>query len=574
MIPFGQEEAERQQRGAIREKDRGLNDGTQHESVEGLEAEETTNGETKGRFEGRWTKQGNPAWAHREVEDRREVVRDRGWRDRDRQGDRDWTRRDRNEKVEREPEWMGDYEPDVKTQIHTQEDFQRWKEQMKASGGQAEERAVRSEEKAPPQEEAPVLLKKIDSSMLPAALNKLFGQWGEEKPENAATQDGVPLSRPPNAKPKSSKFAGFFAPKEDPAPKQPEPPAVSASTAASPSGLSEDKEGFQRILQMLGGSTISSKPSKQEGASPQQSRPLSLDAKSDNPLANLFLSGQGTGIRPSGGPIPEQSRQSGQGAGLISPMFNDAFTQGSSTAHRQLPRENDQHPLGEEQRPQPFQPQGREGTQVPPRPVERSTPLSRDSEFLLKLMQQPRPPSNEPRATQNTPRQPPDPNFSIFLDDKPPKVSGQPQPQPQKPQHKKPRIPPPGFADNLNFGPGRRQSDATQDQMSRQAYPRPPPGLFEDPALQHELRRHPTDDPARYSQTHGTLGQPSALDNFSPYRTNPRSNKTTPSHPHPASTSPHVTPPSHPVSPASPTPCRSTLHSAHHLHPTTTHAAE
>jgi hypothetical protein len=81
----------------------------------------------------------------------------------------------------------------------------------------------------------------------------LFGIWGKE---NAPAD----ASAPPKAKPKgkSSRFTSLFASTEEP-PKAPQdvaptppPPGHSANGSKD-----EDKEGFQRILQMLGSSNIS-----------------------------------------------------------------------------------------------------------------------------------------------------------------------------------------------------------------------------------------------------------------------------------------------------------------------------
>ena len=69
-------------------------------------------------------------WFKKDNGDTEEYARDEkppDWR-RDRR-DRDW---DRQPKAEAEPEWMDAAEPEEPFQARTQEDFQRWKEKMKA----------------------------------------------------------------------------------------------------------------------------------------------------------------------------------------------------------------------------------------------------------------------------------------------------------------------------------------------------------------------------------------------------------------------------------------------------------
>ncbi len=52
--------------------------------------------------------------------------------------DREWAR---GGKVEQDPEWMSSPESEEKKQSHTQEDFERWKERMRASATPAEDKA-------------------------------------------------------------------------------------------------------------------------------------------------------------------------------------------------------------------------------------------------------------------------------------------------------------------------------------------------------------------------------------------------------------------------------------------------
>ena len=98
------------------------------------------NGHGRGRNDSSWFRNNDepPTPRERISNGDRYADRSRGWRekddrnDRDRgdRGDRRWERdRDRDQRQEREPEWM-DEPAEEKNQVHTAEDFQKWKEQM------------------------------------------------------------------------------------------------------------------------------------------------------------------------------------------------------------------------------------------------------------------------------------------------------------------------------------------------------------------------------------------------------------------------------------------------------------
>ncbi|RMJ21839.1 hypothetical protein PHISP_07287, partial [Aspergillus sp. HF37] len=88
----------------------------------------------RGRFEGSWFRDDN-ADGH-DGEEEKPPMRNREWR-RDRHGaDREWHR---GSKFEQEPEWLDSTEPDEprRGHTHTQQDFERWKEKMKAGSAQS-----------------------------------------------------------------------------------------------------------------------------------------------------------------------------------------------------------------------------------------------------------------------------------------------------------------------------------------------------------------------------------------------------------------------------------------------------
>lgn len=219
----------------------------------------------RSRFEGSWFRDDN-GHVGPDGEEERPSYRNREWR-RDRHGaDRDWTR---GSKFEQEPEWLDSTEPEEPRRVHTQEDFQRWKEKMKAGSAQAQE----GEKKEPPVENVTGETPKAENRPTDGeifshggaplqsdmTMERFFGLLGEKKPTPAMSSPSPiesPAKEKPAAKPmKSSRFAGLFSPTPESRLKEPEPqagikPTPSPNTASSDA----DQEGFQRILQMLGSS--------------------------------------------------------------------------------------------------------------------------------------------------------------------------------------------------------------------------------------------------------------------------------------------------------------------------------
>ncbi|KAL4784182.1 hypothetical protein BJX76DRAFT_327937 [Aspergillus varians] len=212
----------------------------------------------RARHEGSWFRD-EPAQDVPETEEEKASVRSRDWR-RDRHGaDREWTR---GVKLEQDPEWMDASEREEPRRVHTQEDFERWKEKMKAGSSQPQP----EERKESPTEQIPESVQKSETrptdgeifsptgaALQDTTMERFFGLLGDTKP---AQDMGSPLPSEPLTKKeatlgklgKSSRFAGLFSPPLGSPAKEPESPISSQSPAPD-----ADQEGFQRILQMLGG---------------------------------------------------------------------------------------------------------------------------------------------------------------------------------------------------------------------------------------------------------------------------------------------------------------------------------
>lgn len=231
----------------------------------------------RSRLEGSWFRDDNTNHGH-DAEDEKPSIRNREWR-RDRHGaDRDWTR---GSKFEQGPEWLDPTEPEEPRRVHTQQDFERWKERMKAASAQAHG----EDRKDPPAEKVTDTAPKAEprptdgeifsyggvSLQTDATMERFFGLLGEKKPAPAmgspSPLDSPSRERSAAAKPaKSSRFAGLFSPPPEAHAKGPEIQTSGKTPSPNPSTTDADQEGFQRILQMLGGS-------RSNNATPQNDHP-------------------------------------------------------------------------------------------------------------------------------------------------------------------------------------------------------------------------------------------------------------------------------------------------------------
>ncbi|KZF23291.1 hypothetical protein L228DRAFT_237872 [Xylona heveae TC161] len=435
----------------------------------------------RGRNEPSWFKDDN-AQGTRDKEGIKESVRDREWRDRDRRDDREWikgTRVDRADRAEHNPEWMETSTPFEKKQTHTQEDLQKWKERMKASAASATSTPKEEVEQQSilPERPASGLVKgdiaKPDSPIImDNSFDKFLGLWNEptKRAESASSESSPALAKKETKGGKASRFTSFFAPQDDVPYRASEQPSLAASPSVQKDeSSSEDKQAFQRILQMLGGSSINSGTSTPHGPPPgpadDSSQPLSASAVSPT--------------RPPPG-LQSLFSHSRQSSGAINPKGA--------------------------------------GSQ----PSRGSTPANKDSEFLLKLMQQSRSPpavsEQSPPAFRGVgvggPPQPLDlqgaqrPMDDVAKSSKSP--GGFPLPLFDQLQgHHRPPPPPSSERRDIN--------ENVADGARKKGPPGPPPGFFDDP-LAGFARRPPIDSPQRGPSIPPPPGlqRPPGLDNMPP----------------------------------------------------------
>ncbi|KKA16190.1 hypothetical protein T310_10224 [Rasamsonia emersonii CBS 393.64] len=255
----------------------------------------------RARYEQSWFRDEGASDAAENNEEEKPSIRNREWR-RDRQApDRDWNR---GARFEQEPEWMDSMERDDTKQAHTQEEFQRWKESMKARPQTEEKKETVPEQATPTAQKAEA--KHLDGELfhstalqMDSGLDKFFGLLGETKPsQDAATPGSTDSNKRDSAsitKPgKSSRFAGFFSPPPDSTNKEAESKAQPDRSTATDA----DQEGFQRILQMLENSKSrnttphvdsSQQPRPPPLAQPEPTRPAAFSSPTRQ---HEYMSGQ------------------------------------------------------------------------------------------------------------------------------------------------------------------------------------------------------------------------------------------------------------------------------------------
>ncbi|KAJ5177546.1 uncharacterized protein N7500_000245 [Penicillium coprophilum] len=267
----------------------------------------------RSKYEGSWFRdeQGQEGASPAvDVDDDKPPLRNREWRqNQTRHGtEREWNR---GAKFEQEPEWLDANDRDEPRRAHTQEDFERWKERMKAGSGPSAQTPAHAEEKreAHVEEQKPEARRtdgEIFSNsgaqfMSDDSMERFFGLLGDSKAQPQTPEVSTPVAADPIVKKepspfpgkpgKSSRFAGLFSPMPESPVREPEPtpyfnappqhqpqhyqqPQPAPESMSFPS-YSADQEGFQRILQMLGGQR-SENATPHEMGMPQQQRTMSM----------------------------------------------------------------------------------------------------------------------------------------------------------------------------------------------------------------------------------------------------------------------------------------------------------
>ncbi|CAI6090905.1 unnamed protein product [Clonostachys chloroleuca] len=443
-------------------------------------------------------KNGTEAWHKsknsegRVPEKRERIDRAKNWRERDqeseiqdqgnaRNADRRWGG---DRRVEREPEWL-DEPADLKGEARTQQDFQKWMEDMKKTKtGQPPS----NESSAIPHEhsfEEPPASAPIITEQGPDKFFMAFGSKNSTEVSSPGDQPEVAASRPKPAG-KSSRFTSFFqnhevrteppTPMAAPPPpmglnmlQQPQPSALGPLTPAAPQD--EEKQAFQQLLAKLQKHSMSATPpGPSPFMAPGQPNPAMEAAKKAQMPASPFeaLLG-GAGRPPPQQPheihAPRPQLQTARPEQLLQDLVGHhqrVSSRGSGRPDEGAARNNSNTEFlmnlmragsGSTESQLHKQP-------PPPKGGEREVDFGRDGRGLPRQVRPPPPPGfplEEGEYMPNPPtilqRPPPPPG----LDQMPPNWMGgggvqlPPLQPPQQPQQRGPMLPPPGLAG----GPGR-----------------------------------------------------------------------------------------------------------------------
>ncbi|KAI9745705.1 MAG: hypothetical protein M1818_001241 [Claussenomyces sp. TS43310] len=388
-------------------------------------------------------------------------------------GDRRW---DRDARQERDPEWM-DEPADERKQAHTQEDFQKWKERMKASNGNtsAEEDVPRVDipdvagqnvffglEK--PKAEIPLTPLLMDTGP-----DKFFGMWAAKQDigtESVITSKKEGKSQV-NTGGRASRFTSFFTtPQEDSQRRQTEPipPVPKLPTQEN----TREKEEFQKLLQKLQSQSFGlSSPST--SANPAlQATPLSLQEKSLN--GSIATQESLQQYRPE---RQEPSRSSNRGSQQhLQDLLNQRQSAGSSASSR--PEQVLQDLVNQRQNALS---QASSRTDPPP---------NRNAEFLMGLMQNARAAPEPLRSEQlmmRMPAAPQQPDRQMQqLADREQELQREQRERSASQRLRRPEAPP-GFYDDGAFqrGPQPQHDSNARAAQPTQILQRPPPGLDQQP---------------------------------------------------------------------------------------------
>ncbi|TVY83795.1 hypothetical protein LSUE1_G001902 [Lachnellula suecica] len=459
------------------------------------------NGTGRGRNEPSWFKEKEntdapPAPKDRNSNGDRLVDRSRGWREKEREdrgdrggergnerghdrGERRW---DKDQRQEREPEWLAEAEEE-RNQAHTQEDFQRWKDQM-----QGKDKATTSKTPAaePPMNTNTgggffeIQKPKVET---PLAINlgpdKFFHKFTptQELSPDTGTE---PKESAPKAKTtgKASRFTSFFTPQEEPPRRQTEPPPAAMPPPPPTGGLeslfqtsnpqSNEKEAFQALLRKLHQGNDSTPPLNIA----MQPKPPAPEKQHSVPISSPEPFQQYRSDRHEERPSTRNSQQA------LQDLLNNRQVAGSQPTIR--PEQMLQELVGQRQ------------NAISQSSIRPDGPVSRNSnsEFLMGLMQSakaaPDPQRSESLLLRSAPQQKP-------MDRQMDRQLQQQQQQQMMEQEMQREA---------------AQREAAQRERStsqRQARPPPPPGFYEDPAV---FQRGP---PPQHERQSGNPPQPTQI---------------------------------------------------------------
>jgi hypothetical protein len=349
-------------------------------------------------------------------------------------------------KVEQDPEWMDSTLINEPRQAHTQEEFQRWKESMKAAAEGQDPVSTKQETALQPEIkklEAPPMPAFLEASEVESGMDKYFAFYGDRKTSSEQKPAEAKAHRKPrfaalfSSQPEDgSKDASFMDPMD---PVQGSILSTSQASAAPTDANKADQEHFQRVLQMLAGRSSSNTPQSTAPAKPPK------DNKNRGELQ-----------RPRGdskSPLTE----------LLQKRDQDHIQEDRPRDHRSVGIDG---LLGRK----PSEPQ---------QPAPREPSPNRDADLLLRLMQQSRiaqesrrSQSSQPEASGSAPDPSPFPSF----------ISGRPTAEKSNPN-------PPTFFDDPAISQMQRPEQAPRRESQQRRPTSGPMAAFFDEPFFNNLRQ-------------------------------------------------------------------------------------
>ncbi|KAK0944684.1 hypothetical protein LTR29_003911 [Friedmanniomyces endolithicus] len=456
-----------------------------------------------------------------------------GWRERERERrDRDWGRGHSDNK---KPEWMDEpaanLDDDMVGEVgmpKNQEEFEKWKQEQHARNKKSADMDADPVLADPPpaaqEVKAQLPSRHISPLKLEGVNDRPFGVWGDGKTSGGASSDSAQTpARSAGARGKTSRFMPLF--------KKDEPREEPSIAVAAPQSSGEDKAGFDRILQMLGGTGVDPRPTPNESINEPASPPprqVSNGGKPRSRFTGFFdqtpkspeVLQSPPGIVAPVRPVESDTLQDGRGMygePLHSLPMRTADLQSTSQLSRPqpsvgtTPSEPTMSTNGaREQRPPPpgrmndlfldLHPPSR-GASTPDlniqnllaaRPNPKQQVDNQNSKFLLDLLQTKGP----PRPSSQQARPSADNGFQLWRE-QPPSL-----PETYAPQHRAP--PPPGlFEDQLQRNHQMQEMPAHEMPGRRQSQRAPPSGFYDEPALfQQHVPVHQHQPPQSQPQHH------------------------------------------------------------------------
>ncbi|KAH6676502.1 hypothetical protein B0J14DRAFT_585670 [Halenospora varia] len=473
---------------------RGFDTFSRDKDGDDQERDSRRNGTGRGRNEPSWFKDnadGPPTPRDRNSNGDRFMDRSRGWREKEREdrgdrgdrGDRRWDR-DREQRQEREPEWLAEPEEE-KSQAHTQEDFQKWKEQMAGKDKSASNK-VPTEEASKPDTGGGFFGLESTKVETPLAIDtgpdKFFGKWAAPKEEvspesGSGVESKMEGAGKPKASGKASRFTSFFAPQEEPQRRQTEPPPAMPPPASDLSALfqspsqSAEKEAFQQLLQKLQRQTVSGTGSTPPANILMQPKPPAPEKLQNNPIHSPEPFQQYRTERQDEGRPSASTRNSQQ---TIQDLLAQRQVAGSQPTIR--PEQMLQELVGQRQNAlsqssvRPDQAQGR----------------NNNTEFLMGLMQSAKAAPEPQRSEQVLLRMAPksanmDRHLQQQMMEREQELQREAAQRERSASQRQPRPqPPPGFYDDPTFqrgGPPHERQGGNPTQPTQILQRPPPPGL-------------------------------------------------------------------------------------------------